>query len=84
MDSIHIIRLPLRWACYIREPQTYRNMPDRRTRQGKIKPVRRSFRHIGPQGSMFGTNYISLREVTRLGLHNGQNKLFTEKAYLKK
>ena len=33
---------------------------------------------------MFGANYISLREVTRLGLCNGQGKLFTEKAYLKK
>ena len=33
---------------------------------------------------MFGMNYISLREVTRLGLHNGQGKLFTENAYLKK
>ena len=34
--------------------------------------------------SMFETNYISLREVTRLGLHNGQDKLFTENTYLKK
>ena len=34
--------------------------------------------------SMFGTNYISLRVVNRLGLHNGQAKLFTENAYLKK
>ena len=34
--------------------------------------------------SIFGTTYISLREVTRLGLRNGQNKLFTENAYLKK
>ena len=34
--------------------------------------------------SMFGTNYISLREVTRLGLRNDQNKLFTENTYLKK
>ena len=34
--------------------------------------------------SMFRTNYISLREVTRLGLCNGQNKLFTENTYLKK
>jgi hypothetical protein len=33
---------------------------------------------------MFGTNYISLREVTRLGLHNGQGKLLTENAFLKK
>jgi hypothetical protein len=33
---------------------------------------------------MIGTNYISLREVTGLGLHNGQAKLFTENAYLKK
>ena len=33
---------------------------------------------------MFGTNYISLREVTRLGLCNGQGKLFTENTYLKK
>ena len=33
---------------------------------------------------MFGTNYISLREVTRLGLRNGQGKLFTENVYLKK
>ena len=33
---------------------------------------------------MFGTAYISLREVTRLGLRNGQNLLFTENAYLKK
>ena len=32
---------------------------------------------------MFGTNYISLREVIRLGLRNGQGKLFTENAYLK-
>ena len=24
---------------------------------------------------MFGTNYISLREVTRLGLRNGQGKV---------
>jgi hypothetical protein len=31
---------------------------------------------------MIGTNYISLREVTRLGLRNGQGKLFTEIAYL--
>jgi hypothetical protein len=34
--------------------------------------------------SMFGTNYISLREVIRLGIRNSQNKLFTENAYLKK
>jgi hypothetical protein len=33
--------------------------------------------------SMFGTNYISLREVTRLGSRNGQGKLFTENTYLK-
>jgi hypothetical protein len=33
---------------------------------------------------MFGTNYISLREVTRLGLRNGHGKLLTENAYLKK
>jgi hypothetical protein len=32
---------------------------------------------------MFGTNYISLREVTRSGLCNGQGKLFTENAYIK-
>jgi hypothetical protein len=32
---------------------------------------------------MFGTNYISLREVTRSGLRNGQVKLFTENTYLK-
>ena len=31
--------------------------------------------------SMFGTNYISLREVTRLELCNDQVKLFTENAY---
>ena len=30
---------------------------------------------------MFGTNYISLREVTRLGLRNGQVKLFTENLF---
>ena len=29
--------------------------------------------------SMFGTNYILFREVTRLGLRNGQGKLFTER-----
>jgi len=33
--------------------------------------------------SMFGTNYISLREVTRLGLCNGQGKLFKENAVFK-
>jgi hypothetical protein len=32
---------------------------------------------------MFGTNYISLREVTRLRLRNGQGKLFTENALSK-
>jgi hypothetical protein len=30
--------------------------------------------------SMFGMNYISLREVTRSELCNGQGKLFTENA----
>ena len=32
----------------------------------------------------FGMNYITLREVTWLGLRNGQDKLFMENAYLKK
>jgi hypothetical protein len=32
---------------------------------------------------MFGTNYISLREVTQSGLCNGQGKLFPENAYIK-
>jgi hypothetical protein len=31
--------------------QTYRNMPDHRTWQVKIKPVRRCYRHIGPKVS---------------------------------
>jgi hypothetical protein len=71
--------------------QTYRNMSNLTGKNQAGPTMFSAYRSENPVKicslqcrSMFGTNYISLRVVTRLGLRNAQAKLFTENAYLKK